>query len=506
VLAGLAGRLPDPRHPLFVRHSAERLLTQQVYQILAGYPDGNDADGCRHDALFQVLAEVGADPDEPLASGSTLNRFPYAYTRRRRREGEPEVLWVRRAAQTGRLKVLNHFLVELFVRTRREPPAEVVLDVDATDDPVHGGQALSGYHGYYRQHQYLPLLVFDGASGFPLACWLRPGTAHASLGAVDVLRGVVQALRAAGPGGVIKRRADSGLAVPAVYEYCEADGLLYAIGYGSNAALERAVAQATADVELYYRCYGRRDPLVQRYEEVRAYQAGSWPRPRRVVAKVERTPQGGPRRFVVTNLPDEPAALYRDFSVQRGAVPEGPLGELKGGLRADRLSAHGFCANAWKLLVHTVAYALVVLFREANAGVPEVARAEVGTLRQWLWRVPAVVVVTARRVRLRLSAGGPYREVFGRVLAAVGAFVARLTGSRPAWAAAPGLPMGAPTSGRAGERAGGTPALSGRRGRWSPGCAPEGVPRPPGGLPGPSAGPAASGGPATPPVKEINGP
>src|SRR5262245_45936645 len=110
------------------------------------------------------------------------------------------------AAQVERLKVVNAFLVELFIRSRPRPPAEVVLDADATDDPVHGQQALSGYHGYYRQHQYLPLLVFDGASGFPLACWLRPGTAHASLGAVDVLRGVVRALRAAWPGVVIKLR------------------------------------------------------------------------------------------------------------------------------------------------------------------------------------------------------------------------------------------------------------------------------------------------------------
>jgi hypothetical protein len=440
ILAELAGRLPDPRDPLFVHHSAERLLVQQVYQILAGYPDCNDADDRRHDALFQILAGVGADPGEPLASGSTLARFSYAYTRRRQRDGEPEVLLVRRAAQTARLKVLNTFLVGLFIRTRREPPREVTLDVDATDDPVHGGQHLSGYHGYYRQHQYLPLLVFDGQTGFPLACWLRPGTAHASLGATDVIQAVVAALRAAWPGVVIKLRADSGLAVPAVYDYCEADGLLYAIGYGSNAVLERAVAQATADVEEYYRGYGRRDPFVQRYEEVKGYRAGTWARPRRVVAKVERTPQGSQRRFVVTNLPDKPEALYRDFYVRRGAVPERPLGELKNGLRADRLSAHGFCANAWKLLVHVVAYAIGVLFREANASVAEVACAEVGTLRQRLWKVPAVVVVTARRLVLRLSAGWPYREVFGRVLAAVGDFVGRLAGGGPAGLAAAALP------------------------------------------------------------------
>src|SRR5947209_8382060 len=129
-----------------------------------------------------------------------------------------------RAAQCRRIKVLNEYLVELFLRTRPAAPAEVVLDVDASDDPVHGGQALSGYHGYFRQHQYFPLLVYDGGSGFPLAAWLRPGTVHASCGAVEVLRPIVRALRAAWPGLRIVVRADNGLAVPAVYAFCEAEG------------------------------------------------------------------------------------------------------------------------------------------------------------------------------------------------------------------------------------------------------------------------------------------
>jgi hypothetical protein len=441
ILAELAATLPDPRAPQFVRHSTERLLTQQVYQVLAGYPDCNDADTLRQDALFQILAEVTPDGEQPLACGSTLARFQYAYTRRGQREGEPDILLVRRVAQLERIKRLNDFLPNLFLRTRLAAPTEIILDVDATDDPTHGQQALSGYHGYYRQHQYLPLLVFDGATGFPLACWLRHGTAHASQGVVDVLRAVVQKLRAVWPQVVIKVRADSGLAVPAVYDYCEQDGLLYAIGYAANPVLERAVAQASADVETYYRCYGQRDPFVQRYEEVKDYQAGSWSSPRRVVAKVERTPQGSQRRFVVTNLMAKPDEVYQDFYVRRGAVPEQPIGELKNGLSADRLSACGFCANAWRLLVHVVAYALVVLFREANAQVPEVARAEVSTLRQRLWKVPAVLTATARRVVLRLSASWPFGEVFGRVLEAVVAFAGRLAGVQAGDTAVAGLPM-----------------------------------------------------------------
>src|SRR5580704_17453690 len=158
VLADLAPRLADPRSPKFVRHSVEALLTQEVYALLAGYPDHNDADDLRTDPLFQILADVSPDADQPLASGSTLARFSYAFTRRDAElplEERPVLLEVR-AAQTARLKILNRYLTDLFIRTRRQAPTELILDFDATDDPTHGAQALSGYHGYYQQHQYLP--------------------------------------------------------------------------------------------------------------------------------------------------------------------------------------------------------------------------------------------------------------------------------------------------------------------------------------------------------------
>lgn len=430
VLADLAPLLPDPRSPKFIRHSVEAILTQEVYALLAGYPDHNDADELRCDPLFQSLADVSPDAAQPLACGSTLARFAYAFTRRQAelpREDRPVLLEVR-AAQTQRLKVLNRYLVDLFVRTRRQAPTEIILDVDATDDPTHGAQALSGYHGYYRQHQYLPLHVYEGHSGFPLAVWLRPGTAHASLGAVDILQGIVAALRAAWPGVPILVRADNGLGVPAVYDFCEAEHLDYVLGYASNPVLERATAQALADVELYYRFYGYRDPHVQRFEEVRDYQAGTWPHARRVVAKVEINPHGSQRRFVVTNRTEPPAVVYRELYAPRGAVPEQPIGEMKHGLRCDRLSACGFCANAFRLLVHALAYAIVVLFREAAAAVPEVATASVGTLRQRLWKVGAVVGTTARRVWLHVSEAWPYRGVWLRVQAAVARFVSRVAG------------------------------------------------------------------------------
>src|SRR3954453_7784526 len=230
VIADLARRLPDPRSPRYIHHSLESLLVQLVYQFLAGYPDGNDAAHCRTDALFQILAGIAPDPEQPLASTSTLNRFLYGYTRRDSelpREERPALLQQRRA-QIKRLRACNAFLVDLFVRNRTTPPEEIVIDLDATDDPVHGRQALSGYHGYYKQHQYLPLLIFEGNTGFPLACWLRPGTVHGACGAVDVLRQLVERLRRAWPDVEIRARADNGLAVPAMLDYCDEAKLGYA--------------------------------------------------------------------------------------------------------------------------------------------------------------------------------------------------------------------------------------------------------------------------------------
>lgn len=429
VIADLAQRLPDPRSPRYIEHSAEALLTQAVYQILAGYPDFNDAQDLRHDPLFQILADVSPDANNPLACPSTLARFQYAFTRRQAelpREERPVLLEVR-AAQTGRIKILNDYLVELFLRTRRAVPTEIILDVDASDDPVHGHQALSGYHGYYRQHQYLPLFVYDGATGFPLAAWLRPGTVHASLGAAEILDRIVTGLRAAWPGVRIRVRSDNGLAVPGLYDYCEANGLPYVFGYATNPVLQRATEQALADLELYHHFYWHREPVVQRYESISDYQADTWPQPRRIVAKIEVTPHGSQRRFVVTDHTESPAEVYRDFYVQRGRVPEQPIGEMKNGLQADRLSACGFCANAFRLLVHTLAYAIVVLFREAVAAVPEVATATVSSLRQRLWKLAARVVTSPRRIWLHLSESWPYRELWARVLAAVQTFVGQVS-------------------------------------------------------------------------------
>jgi hypothetical protein len=197
-----------------------------------------------------------------------------------------------------------------------------------------------------------------------------------------------------------------------------------------------------ADLEVYYAHYQQREPHVQRFETFTDYQAESWPHPRRIVAKIEINRHGTNRRFVVTTLTGSPQAIYQDCYVQRGNVPERPLGELKNGLHADRLSCHRFCANAFRLLEHVTAYALVVLFREAAADVPAVATATVSTLRQRLWKVGALVRVSARRIWFALSETWPCWQLWVEVTTAVHQFVASLRpsgGSGPPHAAV--LPM-----------------------------------------------------------------
>lgn len=426
ILAEAAARLADPRSQKFVIHDVERVLVQQVYQLLGGYFDANDADVLRHDALFQTLAERTPDGNNPLASGSTLSRFKYAYTRRQAKlpVEERTIESECQAAKCQRIRELNKFLVELFIKTRRTPLKRVFIDLDATDDQTHGAQQLALFHGYYEQHQYLPLLAFDGESGFPLAAWLRPGTAHASWGAIDVLKEIVPALRAAFPGIEIVFRADTGFATPENYEYIEAEKLKYVIGYATNAKLVRETEllqnYVTAIASLY-------DEPCCRFQEIRGYQADSWDGSRRIIAKCEVTASGGPnRRFVITGLSDSPSEVYHGCYVKRGHYPERGIQELKHGLAMDRLSSHRFLANAFTLQCHVLALAIWTLFREANAKNAEIAKHHLSSVRPLVFKVGALVESSVRRVWFHLSSTWPGRDLFTRVCRDVNTFTQSL--------------------------------------------------------------------------------
>jgi len=416
ILSEAARLMPDPRSQLFVKHSAEDLLRQQVFQILAGYPDGNDAQQLRDDPLFKTI--VGVDPretDQPLASGSTLNRFQHAYTRREAQKPleERDVLFEVRQAQLDRINELNDYLVDVYVRTRRERPTHLIIDLDPTDDPTHGQQQLTFWHGYYDQNQYFPMLIFDGQTGLPLGAWLRPGTVHASCGAVDMLRRIVDRLRQHWPDMTIFIRGDNGVASPEMYEYCESQGLFYTFGYATNEVLKRRVREEEWEENCRWLWWMSGRHGYQMFHTTDDYQAGSWSRPRRVITKVEITATGGANiRHVVTNMSGLPGGIYRGFYTQRGRVPERPIGELKNGLNMDRLSSHRFLANGQKLMVHVLAYLLYALFREANAQTPEVKTMEVGTARSRLFKAGAEVKATHRRIWFHIASHWPGRDLF----------------------------------------------------------------------------------------------
>jgi len=365
ILDDLAERWPDPRCPEMVTHSGKELLAQQIYHYLAGYFDFNDANFTRRDPLFQALAGVSPRPDRPLASGSTVARFHHAYTRREAEKPveEREVIFEQRHAQIQRIRLLNAYLVELFAKTRPQAPPYVILDLDGSEDAAHGQQQLTFWNTHYDQNQYFPLFLLEGVTGFPLAAWLRPGNVHDSFGAVETVREVVQALRRQFPGLTIFVRGDGAFGGPEMLEYCDREGLLYALGYSNHEGLKPRTAWFLEQLKLYYRFYSEEG--VQRFDDITDYQASSWSHPRRLVVKTEMNFLGTNQRVVVTNLSGSAKEVYRGFYVQRGNVPERPIGEMKNGLGSDRLSSPRFLANFQKLLAHVLSYAIVVLFREA---------------------------------------------------------------------------------------------------------------------------------------------
>lgn len=392
LVAALAAVIPDWRKRR-ERHDLPTLLAQRIYQIACGYEDQDDADDLRIDPLLKQvcgrLPESGAD----LASQPTFSRLENAVSARP---------CYRLAMALGEI-----YLGE---REREGIPAHLILDLDGTDDPTHGQQEGSAYHGYYRQHMCHPLLVFDGVTNQLITAVLRPGTVHASHGVLAILKRIVARVRGRWPGVTLELRADSGFAIPALYAWCEAEQITYTIGLATNTRLERAVAVLQAEAE--------RQAAAQNGAKVRLlgetqYQADSWPHARRVVMKAEVLAKGANTRFVVTNRTEAPTTVY-DWYVDRGET-ENWIKDLKAGCFADRLSCHRFWANQFRLLLHAAAYWLLDTLRRwlVHGGV---ARMTLATIRVRLLKIGGWVRERRDRVRLRLASSHP-SEVWWRALA-----------------------------------------------------------------------------------------
>jgi len=371
--AEIAACVPDWRRTAR-RHPLATLIMQRVYQIACGYEDQNDATTLRHDPLLKLVCGHLPESGAPLASQPTFSRLENAVSLRD---------CYRIALALG--------MVYLRERAADGVPRRILLDIDATDDPTHGVQEGSRYHGYYRQHMYYPLLVFDGETDQLVTAILRAGNVHAGAGIVAILRRIVRALRAAWPDVQIALRADAGFALPALYDYCERERIEYTIALLPNTRLAaQAAGLLAAAVQRSVLAAGAKVRLIGQT----AYQAGSWPRSRRVVYKAEAQrlangKLGTNLRFVVTSRDDAPTALY-DWYIQRGAA-ENWIKDFKRSIRCDRLSCHRFSANQFRLLLHAAAYWLLDTLRRT------LVRA--GGMRMTLERVRLGVVKIGGRVR-----------------------------------------------------------------------------------------------------------
>jgi hypothetical protein len=296
-------------------------------------------------------------------------------------------------------------LVDRFIAAHPEPPGHLILDFDATDDPIHGRQEGRFFHGYYDHHCFLPLYVFCGDE--LLAAYLRPSDIDAAKHTRAVLKLLARMLRRAWPDVRITIRGDSGFCRWRLMRWCDSHGIGYVLGLARNVVLQRESRDWIDRAERQFVRTGQPQRIFGSF----SYGAGSWDRRRRVIAKAEHNAQGANPRFVVTNVPGDPQELYEDVYCQRGEM-ENRIKEQQLGLFADRTSCHRFLADQFRLLLSSAAYVLIqALRREALAGT-ELARAQVGTIRLKLFKVAARVVVTARRVVFHLASGYPYRTVY----------------------------------------------------------------------------------------------
>ena len=382
LLKALAPVLPDPRNPALVRHTTEHLLRQRVFALCQGYEDLNDHDRLRDDLALQTALER----DTPAASSATLCRFE-------------------NRADRAAVVATQRILVEQFIDSFKQPPTELILDFDATDDLVHGNQEGRHFSGYYDGYCFLPLSVFCGEQ--LLVAYLRPASKDAAWHAAAVLKLLVGRLRQAWPNVRILFRGDSGFCRPLLLSWCERHGVDYVVGLAKNARLlklcEAWRAAATTAFET--------TQAPQRHFGEFAYAAGSWRRMRRVIVKAEHNAQGANPRFVVTRLANAPRELYERGYCARGEM-ENRIKQCQLGLFADRTSCHLWWPNQFRLLLASLAYVLMERVRTIGLAGTDLARAQVWTLRCRLLKVGAVIVRNTRRIRFFLASAFPHQEPF----------------------------------------------------------------------------------------------
>lgn len=415
LLAALASCFEDYRRQDLIEHSVEELVSQRVYGTIAGYEDLNDHEQLSRDPL---LATVVGKPDvqgqqrrrpedvgQPLASPSTLNRLE---------------LTPADASEASRYKkivcrpeAIESFFVEAFIKQHPEAPEEIIVDLDATDDPLHGTQEGRFFHGYYKSYCYLPLYIFCGSD--LLVAKLRPSNIDGAAGAKEEVERVVQQIRDVWPSVKVVLRADSGFARDELMTWCEVNDVDYVFGLAKNSRLIDMIQDDLATASHRSEETGRPE---REFRELTYKTRNSWSATRRVVAKAEHILDKSNPRFVVTTLLEsryDARALYEDLYCARGDM-ENRIKEQQLALFADRTSAHTMRANQLRLWFASAAYVLMNALRRFGLAGTDLERAQCDTIRTRLIKVGALVTVSVRRVVLRLSAASPVQFNFREVL------------------------------------------------------------------------------------------
>jgi hypothetical protein len=382
--------LPDPRDPDLIVHRQVDLLRQRIYGLALGYEDLNDHDTLRNDLAWQTAL----DRDSALASDSTLCRLEQRVDRK--------AAWR-----------FHQVLIEKFIASFEEPPKELILDFDATDDRVHGNQEGRFFHGYYGDWCFLPLYVFCGEQ--LLVAYLRPSNIDSARHAWAILKLLTLRLREAWPQVRLIFRADSGFCRWKMLHWCEWAGVDYIVGLARNSRLEALDQPLMDQAKEAFIQQGHKQRLFSWLE----YAAQSWDRPRRVIAKAEYSEKGANPRFVVTSLDGEAQALYDEIYCGRGEM-ENRIKEQQLGLFSDRTSCHAWDANQFRVLLSACAYVLMETIRRVGLKGSELARAQVGTIRLKLLKIGAVITRNTRRIRLFFSSAYPHRKLFVSACAALG--------------------------------------------------------------------------------------
>jgi Transposase DDE domain group 1 len=415
ILKRLSGCFRDYRDGERIEHSLESLISQRVYGIALGYEDLNDHDSLRHDVVMGVLCEKSdpsgrdrlreQDQGKAIAGKSTLNRLELTP------ENANENSRYKKIVAEG--EKIDELMVEVFIQSYAKAPVEVVLDVDATDDPVHGHQEGRFFHGYYAEYCYLPLYIFSGEH--LLCARLRQADQDPASGVLPELKRIVEELKQAWPEVRIIVRGDSGFCRDEIMSYCEGNlRLEYVLGLAKNSRLNK---QIEAEMVQAQQIHQSSQKPARVFKDFRYRTRHSWSCERRVVGKAEYLAKGANPRFVVTSIVSEEKdarTLYEDFYCARGDM-ENRIKEQQLGLFADRTSTAWMRSNQLRLYFSSFAYILIQTLRRLGLEGTELAQAQCDTIRLKLFKIGAQIQVTVRKVWISFSESYPYLSLFQKV-------------------------------------------------------------------------------------------